>query len=732
MCLTTICDQEAQKMETFKLLNDEKASKAMISLEKKITGYSNMTRMNKPNPEYKDPKDGGSSDEKINPRKILLTDPAAVRSYMRHYMQDIYTKQQGLTPEEEHVISFLGGDNDNKVLEELDRRKLNQEEKDSMEGPITKQELTTQLMEHMKPNSAPGLDGFTVAWIRHFWGDLADLCTAAVNKCYEEGELTRLLQTAIMKLLRKGEKCRLEATNYRPISLLSVFYKMASGVMTRRLETVMEKVIGRQQKAYSRTRNIGSVLYNLMNIMQKSKQERMANLILCIDFKKAFDSIDHIFINSTLKLLNFGESFRQWVKLFFNNRETYLVINGHMEEKITLDQGVPQGDILSPYIFNICVEMLLLKITETKTLEGVTWAKSQNRCEAYADDTTIIIKRSEQNLRNLVKIITDFATISGLHANLEKTSVTPIGGVFSIEKEDQLCQNLGLKWVRKFTLLGITFDSKLEELQENFDEKILKTKSLMEKWKRRKLTVSGRVSITKCLLLSNFVYLLTILDTSSTKICEDLQTLLDDFIRGDTKKPWASANYLHSDKASGGLGFFNIATFVKGLRLTWMKRYILGTKDTWSTILDHRFNITNRETVTMMGDLKIKELAEPEIMCLSEIIRAHSEITKEMVTDPTTRDNSWFQQPCFNSSTILTRNPNRRRAGYRTVPLSQAYYQLPENFHCKVSELYQGGTFKIRKNLETLVRTRTGIQNYILTELSHSMLRNSMKFSGSW
>ena len=74
-----------------------------------------------------------------------------------------------------------------------------------------------------------------------------------------------------------------------------------------------------------------------------------------------------------------------------------------MEEKITLKQGVPQGDILSPYIFNICVEILRLKITETRLLEGVIWAKTQNRCEAYADDTTIIIKRSEQNLRNLVK-----------------------------------------------------------------------------------------------------------------------------------------------------------------------------------------------------------------------------------------------------------------------------------------------------------------------------------------
>ena len=57
----------------------------------------------------------------------------------------------------------------------------------------------------------------------------------------------------------------------------------------------------------------------------------------------------------------------------------------------------------------------------------------------YADDTTIIIKRTEENLRNLVKIIQDFSKINGLHANLEKTSVTTLGSRFSIAKEDQIC-----------------------------------------------------------------------------------------------------------------------------------------------------------------------------------------------------------------------------------------------------------------------------------------------------
>ena len=199
--------------------------------------------------------------------------------------------------------------------------------------------------------------------------------------------------------------------------------------------------------------------------------------------------------------------------------------------------------------------------------------------------------------------------------------------------------------MKKFTLLGITFESKLEELDSNFEEKLLKTMSLIEKWKRRRLTVSGRIGITKCILLSNFVYLLTILDTNISGMCERLQTVLDAFIKGDTKRKWASANYLYTDK---------IEHFVKGLKAAWMRRYIQGTKDAWTEQLYQRFNVQNRETVTMMGDLKIMSLAKPELKCLSEVIRAHGEITKEMVTEQKTKDNSWFQQACFNSSLVKT------------------------------------------------------------------------------
>ena len=169
----------------------------------------------------------------------------------------------------------------------------------------------------MKPTSAPGNDGFTAALVRTFWSDLEDVCHSAINQCYEKGQLTTMLKTAIMKLLRKEEKCKMEAANYRPISLLSVFYKIASGAIRRRLKTLIEKVIWRQQKAYSRKKNITSVLLNVISMIHSCRSSKRSSLIIAVDFRKAFDSLNHSFIDTCLEALNFGPLFDVLGKALF-------------------------------------------------------------------------------------------------------------------------------------------------------------------------------------------------------------------------------------------------------------------------------------------------------------------------------------------------------------------------------------------------------------------------------
>jgi hypothetical protein len=82
--------------------------------------------------------------------------------------------------------------------------------------------------------------------------------------------------------------------------------------------------------------------------MNRTITKKEAGLIFLIDFKKAFDSISHKFIYSTL---DFGRDIIGWISTFLLNRTAQLLIDGNLTDKILLEQGVPKGAIISTQLF---------------------------------------------------------------------------------------------------------------------------------------------------------------------------------------------------------------------------------------------------------------------------------------------------------------------------------------------------------------------------------------------
>ena len=107
-------------------------------------------------------------------------------------------------------------------------------------------------MNTMKGDSSPGIDGFIVNYLREFWNDLKTITKNALNSSFGNS-LTTSLRLAIVKLLRKGQKDPTLPGNYRPISLLSIFYKLASACITNRIKPALSHIIGKEQKAYTIT-----------------------------------------------------------------------------------------------------------------------------------------------------------------------------------------------------------------------------------------------------------------------------------------------------------------------------------------------------------------------------------------------------------------------------------------------------------------------------------------------
>ena len=118
-----------------------------------------------------------------------------------------------------------------------------------------------------------------------------------------------------------------------------------------------------------------------------------------------------------------------------SSRDFYFKINALVLLEVKMEVCLPLNtvllDIISPYIFIIAVEILLIKITQSKNIKGVKIGKKECRAQTFADDTTIFIEREENSLRACIKYIEDFKSISGLAANLDKTNVIPYGKLFN-------------------------------------------------------------------------------------------------------------------------------------------------------------------------------------------------------------------------------------------------------------------------------------------------------------
>ena len=220
-----------------------------------------------------------------------------------------------------------------------------------------------------------------------------------------------------------------------------------------------------------------------------------------------------------------------------------------------------------------------------------------------------MVLRTEENLRNFSRILTLFHAVSGLKCNLDKTFVIPVGNF----AKGTMCKDLNLKWVDSFTVLGINIDNRLKYLQDNFQRIYEKVDKKIGTWIRYGLTFQGRITVAKSLLLSQYTYIATILDSNDKKITDKIQSQINLFVYQNklgTKenpnfKKWVPEDIYHGGKPIGGFRMIKIADFFQSLRLSWIRRYAIGhgqpLDDHWCDILDMILDVTPQERLSILN-----------------------------------------------------------------------------------------------------------------------------------
>ena len=111
-----------------------------------------------------------------------------------------------------------------------------------------------------------------------------------------------------------------------------------------------------------------------------------------MDIEKAFDSLDHNFLISTLEKYGFGKNFILYLKILLRNQES-CVLNGVTTTKyFLLGRGAHQGDPISSYLYILALEILFHLIRPKPEMKGLTVFDHCYLYFAYADDTTFFLQ----------------------------------------------------------------------------------------------------------------------------------------------------------------------------------------------------------------------------------------------------------------------------------------------------------------------------------------------------
>jgi len=522
-------------------------------------------------------------------------------AYIRDYFKEIY-KSTG--PRTISIEEFLG----DQIIrsDHVTNKILSDEERQSVEGEINVTELTDSLS-RANLGSAAGCDGWSYKAISYHWDLFKNSLCKGFNHMTRKEHLCYSFSRVQIKLLPKKGSNE-EIKNYRPISLLSNFYKLCSSSFNQRMLKFANKITSIKQKAYSKTKVSHEGVINILDNIKKAIDNNANLAILLVDFSKAFDMLEHDFIEQTFKFFGFGPDMMRILKTIITGRMGGIITKEGLTELFNFLSGNGQGDSSSATIFIFCLEFLLIRLKMDQTLERIviddprsTTGLETLETSGYADDISEFINASAENLVTIKTIFNEFFLLSGLELNQSKTTLIPVAAADNQDFKIEVLR-AGFNCDSEFTVLGFLIDNKLEKLHRNIDKITTKMNNISNFWDKIHMSLVGRITVAKTFLLSQISYFCTILPTRRSDF-RNFDKIIASFI---TKKTKISNNLVFTPVNKGGLGMFNTYEFIQGIRLGLFKRS-LYSPDSWATaIKSSRYNENSQFHLNLNHDSLIR------------------------------------------------------------------------------------------------------------------------------
>ncbi|XP_058783440.1 uncharacterized protein LOC131658124 [Vicia villosa] len=385
------------------------------------------------------------------------------------------------------------------------------------------------------------MDTLSLLFLKKCWPIIKKDMVSCCSDFHTGSVLSKAITSSFLTLIPKSND-PLGLDDYRPIFLIGCIYKIISKLMAGILKKDVGKVISTSQSAFVPGR-------------------QLLSLIFC--------------------------------------RSMSVLVNGSPTKEFTVEKGLRQGDLLSPFLFVIVAEGLkglINKAVENGSYAGFSFNR---RCFIdvlqFADDTLLVGDGSWSHLRAIKTVLRGFELISGLGINLHKSKLI---GINVDPRFMEVATNfLGCRREEKdFKFLGIRIGSNPRRIA-SWEPLVCNIKKRLASWKGRLLSFGGRLTLLKSVLSSLAIFTLSFYKVPK-KVVEEITKIQSNFSWGGTREKrcihWAKWDFVSLPLDRGGLGIRKTDDFNFALLYKWNWRILNDPNSLRCRVLRARY-----------GDLRI-------------------------------------------------------------------------------------------------------------------------------
>jgi len=304
----------------------------------------------------------------------------------------------------------------------------------------------------LKPNSSGGPDGLPALFLKNLAPSLSFPLSILFSSSFALGELPDVWKMAtVTPIFKKGQSC--DPGNYRPISLTCILCKVMESIIKDVVIKYLldNKLITKQQHGFLARHSTCSQLLETVNDWSLALNLRNSVDTVYVDFKKAFDSVVHSKLIHKVKAYGISGNLLMWLTNFLSNRFQAVKIGSHVSAFIPVASGVPQGSVLGPLLFLICINDLV-------DLFG------SNLCvKLFADDVKIYVSIGDVN--NIDTLQTGLTALCAWASTWQLTISVGKCAVLHLGKNNLLhsysINAVVLSSVTEIRDLGVMMDNKL-------------------------------------------------------------------------------------------------------------------------------------------------------------------------------------------------------------------------------------------------------------------------------